>query len=381
MSIEFGSYQEHLARMVKAKNPSLSEKIIRAFSVIPRHPFVDHYYLHEGGGSRLWTKHEQDDSAGWYEHIYSDEALITQVDQYGRTLSSSSQPGVMACMLQALDMQPGMRVLEIGTGSGYNAAILAHLAGDPGLITTIDIDADLIEQAKHVLPQVIGEGMTIAQADGNSGYEAHAPYDRIILTASTPALPAALLKQLAPDGILVGILQPKFAMLGGLLKAQKQGEELKGNIINTASFMELRPVDYQKRSIQIDFQAPLFASFPFDALLFQPLAIRENHAFSFFLYYDFPGLYVFQKGEALFLYQEAFPQGYVTFQQQPPLHAELRGDVPIACSLWNRLVRASSFWERAGQPAITQYAFEMHRKGQMLSLHTPLGTVWPFGVW
>lgn len=381
MSIELDFYQEQLARTLQAKNPSLSEKIIQAFRVIPRHPFVDHYYLHEGGESRLWTKREQDESTEWYEHIYSDDALITQVDQYGRTLSSSSQPGAMACMLQALDVQPGMRVLEIGTGSGYNAAILAHLAGDPGLLTTIDIDADLIERANCIIPQVIGEGMTIAQADGNNGYDANAPYDRIILTASTPTLPAALLNQLAPNGIVVDVLQPKFAMLGGLLKAQKQGEELKGSILDTASFMELRPVEYQKRSIQIDFRAPLFASFPFDALLFQPLAIRENHAFSFFLYYDFPGLYVFQKGEALFLYQEAFPQGYVIFQQPPSLQVELRGDVSIACSLWNRLVRAYSFWDRAGQPAITQYTFEMNSKGQMLSLHTPFGIVWPFGVW
>jgi hypothetical protein len=208
----------------------------------------------------------------------------------------------------------------------------------------------------------------------------NAPYDRIILTASTSALPPALLNQLAPAGILVGILQPKFAMLGGLLKAQKQGEELKGSFLDTASFMELRPAEYTKRRIQIDFRAPLFASFSFDVLWFQPLFIRENHAFSFFLYYDFPGLYVFQKEEALFFYQEASPQGYVIFRQKPSLRVELRGDTIIACSLWNRLVRAYSFWDRAGQPAITQYAFEMNSKDQMLSLHTPFGVVWPFGV-
>ncbi|MGH2481005.1 MAG: protein-L-isoaspartate O-methyltransferase family protein [Ktedonobacteraceae bacterium] len=220
--------------------------------------------------------------------------------------------------------------------------------------------------------------MIIEQADGANGYAARASYDRIILTASTPTIPATLSQQLAPDGILVGILQPRFAMLGGLLKAQKQGEELRGGILDTASFMELRPAQYQKRTIQIDFHAPLFASFPFDERLFPPLALRENHAFSFFLYYDCPGLYVFQKGEALFYYQEAYPQGYVVFQQQPSLQVELRGDVSIACSLWNRLVRAYSFWDRVGQPAITHYAFSVNSGGQRLSLHTSLGIVWPF---
>lgn len=381
MSIEIGTYQEQLARTLQAKNPALSAKIIQAFGAIPRHPFVDHYYLHEGAGSRKWIKYEQEDSVAWYEQIYQNDALVTHVDQYGRTLSSSSQPGVMACMLQALDVEPGMRILEIGTGSGYNAAILAHLAGDPSLITTIDIDADLIERAKRVIPQVIGgEGMTIAQADGRDGYNANTPYDRIILTASAPTLPPTLLNQLAPDGIVVGVLQPQFAMLGGLLKAQKQEEKLKGCILDTASFMELRPVPYHKRNICIDFRAPLFASHPFDALLFQPHALRENHDFAFFLYYDFPGLYVFQKEEALFFYQEASPQGYVLFRQQPSLQVELRGDAALACSLWNRLVRAYSFWDRMGQPTITQYAFEMESIGQILSLHTPFGVVWPFGV-
>lgn len=69
----------------------------------------------------------------------------------------------MAQMLEAFDLQSGMHVLEIGTGTGYNAALLAHLAGDPHLVTTMDIDGSAIERAKHVIPQVVGEGMTIVR--------------------------------------------------------------------------------------------------------------------------------------------------------------------------------------------------------------------------
>ncbi len=170
MSIESGSYQQYLARTLQANNSSLSEKIIQAFSAIPRHPFVDHYYLHEDAGSRVWTKYEREELAAWYEQVYSDCALVTRVDQYGRTLSSSSQPGVMATMLDALDLQSGMRVLEVGTGSGYNAALLAHLVGDPHLVTTLDIDMDAVERARQVLPQVVGERITIIQTDGREGY-------------------------------------------------------------------------------------------------------------------------------------------------------------------------------------------------------------------
>jgi hypothetical protein len=224
--------------------------------------------------------------------------------------------------------------------------------------------------------------MTIVQGDGKDGYATQAPYDRIIITASTPTIPHAWLKQLAPDGRIVGILQPRFAILGGLLQAQKNGNDLmKGKLLQTASFMELRPIEYSKRSIWLDFLAPTFASFPFNTQLFQPHFLRENHDFVFFLYYDLPDLYVFLKENAFFIYQEASPQGYVIVRQQPTYSIELRGDRSIACSLWDRLVRAYSLWDRLEQPTISQYLFEMDSKTQALSLQTPLGIVWPFGVW
>ena len=80
---------------------------------------------------------------GWAEAlgvVYSDEALITRRDDEGMPTSSASQPSVVAMMLEALDLEPGMRVLEIGAGTGYNAALMAEMVGDAGLVTTIDID-------------------------------------------------------------------------------------------------------------------------------------------------------------------------------------------------------------------------------------------------
>ena len=215
ISMEHETYQQLLAGGLQAATPSLSEQVIQAFQAIPRHRFLDHYYLRSyEDGTSVWTRHERDEAAVWYEQVYSDRLLVTRVDEHGRILSSSSHPWVMASMLDALDLRPGMRVLEIGTGTSYNAALLAHLAGDAHLITTLDLDGDAIERAKQIIPPVAGDGMTIVQADGRNGYDANAPYDRIIATASTPALPRSWLMQLAPDGILVGILQPRFAPRG-----------------------------------------------------------------------------------------------------------------------------------------------------------------------
>jgi protein-L-isoaspartate(D-aspartate) O-methyltransferase len=378
MNVEIGSYQHQLAYTLHKTKPELAASVIQAFDVVARHPFVDHYYTQHVENGRVWTRHEQEETPMWYEQIYQDQALVTNVDGYGRTLSSSSQPGVMASMLDALAVQPGMRVLEVGTGSGYNAALLAYLAGDPHCITSLDIDQEVTERAKHVIPQVVGKGMTILQADGSEGYRENAPYDRVIVTASSSVVPIAWMEQLAPDGVLLCILQPRFALLGGLLHAQKNGESLQGKILQTASFMELRAVEYHKRSIRIDFHAPISTATFFTPSFFQPHFLQENHHFTFFLYYDLPDLYVFQKGEALFCYRETFPEGYLVFRQKPTQQVELHGDPVIASALWNRLVRASVLWDRIGQPAITAYGFEMNLHGQALSLSTPSGIIWPF---
>jgi protein-L-isoaspartate(D-aspartate) O-methyltransferase len=373
-SISLQQYQQHLAEHLRAKY-HLSENVFEAFVQVPRHPFISHYYTHQPG-ERNWTRHERgEDTSVWYEHIYQDKALVTQVDEHGRTLSSSSQPGVMAEMLVALDLQPGMRVLEIGTGTGYNAALLAHLAGDPHLVTTMDIDGDAIERAKQVIPQVVGEGMTIVEGNGVDGYSPNMPYDRIMVTAGTATLPAAWLEQLALDGILISILQPRYARLGGILKAQKHEQGLKGCVIGPASFMELRPADYTKRRIQIDFRAPCIKEFP--QSLFQPNLLRENYHFAFFLYKEIPDLYVFQKGEdAYYYYSEASPQGYLIFRQDA---AELRGEPSCAYQLWGQIVRAYSVWLHCGCPEITQYQVEMEADGkQRLVLATPFGIISPF---
>src|SRR5207245_8982442 len=80
--------------------------------------------------------------------VYADRAIQTKRAPNGRGISSSSQPSIMAIMLEQLGLAPGMRVLEIGAGTGYNAALLAHLVGEQGHVTTVDIDPDPVEVAR-----------------------------------------------------------------------------------------------------------------------------------------------------------------------------------------------------------------------------------------
>ena len=85
------------------------------------------------------------------KEVYSDRAISAKQDEEGKWISSSSQPAIMAIMLEQLGLQPGHKVLEIGTGPGYNAALMAHIVGESGQVVTVEIDQDLADAAqKHL---------------------------------------------------------------------------------------------------------------------------------------------------------------------------------------------------------------------------------------
>lgn len=137
------------------------------------------------------------------QRAYQDEAFPIKYDQGGLPISSSSQPAIMARMLEQLDVQPGQRVLEIGTGTGYNAALLAHLVGDAGAVVSIDIDADLVADGRERLAACGASRVTVGCGDGSEGWPEHAPYDRIISTVGAWDIAPAWMAQLAPHGRLV----------------------------------------------------------------------------------------------------------------------------------------------------------------------------------
>ncbi|PRH79465.1 methyltransferase, partial [Streptomyces solincola] len=119
-----------------------------AFEEVPRHLFVPGYHIGVlGGYERLAAEDpDPDKRARWLEGAYLDRPLATDV-RGGELVSSSSQPSLMAGMLQALELRDGEAVLEIGTGTGYNAALLCHRLGD-GLVTTVDLDEGITGPAR-----------------------------------------------------------------------------------------------------------------------------------------------------------------------------------------------------------------------------------------
>ncbi len=116
----------------------------------------------------------------------------------GQTIS---QPTTVLLMLQWLEIKPGQKIMEIGAGSGYQAALLSHLVGQKGRIIAIEIIKELADTAQKNLRNY--KNVTVLHHDGSQGYQTESLYDRIIIAAAAPTFPVHLLKQLKKDGILL----------------------------------------------------------------------------------------------------------------------------------------------------------------------------------
>jgi len=134
---------------------------------------------------------------------YQDEAFVIKTGADGLPVSSSSQPAIMAIMLQQLGLAPGHRVLEVGTGTGYNAAIMTHLVGEGGSVVTVDIDADMVARAQANLAAAGYLNVIVICGDGGFGAPDYAPYDRVIVTAGAWDLAPEWLAELGPGGRIV----------------------------------------------------------------------------------------------------------------------------------------------------------------------------------
>jgi len=169
-------YKKQRARMVETqiKARSITDPLVlKAMETIPRHLFVDE---------------------GLIDQAYSDNPLPIGEKQ------TISQPYIVALMTQALELKGKERILEIGTGSGYQTAILAHLADR---VFSIERIAALATRARKILDQLNYYNVAIRVGDGSYGWKEEAPFDAIITTAAAPKIPRYLIEQLVVGGRLV----------------------------------------------------------------------------------------------------------------------------------------------------------------------------------
>ena len=168
-----------VARQLRGRGIA-DERVLEAMGAIPREAFVPESWQHEA---------------------YADGALPIAA---GQTIS---QPVIVARMTELLQVAPGDRILEIGTGSGYQAAVLAWLGAE---VTSLERQHTLIEPARRRLAELgLAERVTIREADGSLGDATHAPWDGIIVTAAAPSVPMELREQLADGARLVIPVGPR----------------------------------------------------------------------------------------------------------------------------------------------------------------------------
>ncbi|GAA2332993.1 methyltransferase, FxLD system [Dactylosporangium salmoneum] len=156
--------------------------VVAALETVPRHVFV------------LQVPVQQ---------AYANDVVHTKLDADGRPISAASQPRIVAMMLQQAAIRAGDRVLEIGAGTGYNAALVAALAGLTGQVTTVDVDADIVDAAAEHLKAAGYGSVRVVCGDGALGYPPGAPFDVVIATVGAWDLPACWLEQVAVGGRLV----------------------------------------------------------------------------------------------------------------------------------------------------------------------------------
>lgn len=207
---------------------------ISAFEQVPRHLFVPTCWHRTAAGLEYLDSTNPEQRDHWLAVCYSDVPLVTQVDSSGTATSASSQPSVMAIMLEALNVTTGTTVLEVGTGTGYNAALLCHRLGDDR-VHTVEYDQALSTTATAALAQA-GYHPAMRVGDGAAGWPEQAPYDRIIATYSTKRIPPAWLRQCTPRGVIVANLG-----LGVIaLHVDQHGHTASGRFLSRAAFMNSR---------------------------------------------------------------------------------------------------------------------------------------------
>lgn len=168
---------------------------------------------------------------------YADRPVFIRWDAE-TPISSSTQPTMMAIMIEQLHLEAGNRVLEIGAGTGYNAAIMAHIVGDAGSVVTVDIDQDIVDEAAGNLSQTGYHNVRVVCSDGFEGVATERPYDGIIVTVGAYDVSPNWVDQLKDGGILVVPLWFKGANLSVAL--QKCNGELTGLSASPCTFIPIR---------------------------------------------------------------------------------------------------------------------------------------------
>ncbi|HKS48413.1 MAG TPA: ATP-grasp peptide maturase system methyltransferase [Amycolatopsis sp.] len=349
---------------------------ISAFRQVPRHAFVPRFFAPT---DRHWTAVHRGDT-DWLARVYSDNVLVTQLDDDpsrwatarrdgpvpGTPTCSSSMPTIMAIMLEELLVGNGNHVLEIGTGTGYNAALLCHRLGS-ACVSTVDIDADLVRAAKIRLA-TCGYHPACAVGDGVKGFPDNAPYQRVLSTCAVSAIPAAWLEQTAPGGFIVTTLNRPIG--AGLVRIEVgAGAVGQGRVLaRDGRFMPLRAhrvadPDGLVTAIHRDHGSPRRTHLPIREVL------DPSHPFEFFAGLALPevsaALDPAQPSVAFLVHADG---SWTRHQSRDGEHLVTQGGPR---RLWDLVETAYQEWLALGAPSRDRFGITVSPDRQVLWLDSP----------
>lgn len=348
-----------------------------AFLSVPRHAFIPETVWRDEG-NWLVPLRRGDDPEGWLGLAYGPDYVIIQVDDgypvgpnlTGRVVTSSaSRPDVVALMLAALEVQTGMTVCEIGTGTGYNAALLsAHLGVHN--VTTIEVDPQLAARARQALTGV-GYDVTVVTGDGARGYPPRAPYDRVLATVAAPQVPYEWVAQTRPGGLVITPWGTTYHSAGLLtLRVGDDGTATGRLVDNTVSFMSLRDQRtplvrlsgsvYEKENADVSYTDIHPARVANDDA---PVAIGLRVPRCRWTY----SLAKNGSGEYTVWFLDPESRSWASIEYRPGAERyEVRQLGPRR--LWNEVEDAYRWWVEAGSPTADQWRFTVSSEGQHVEL-------------
>jgi protein-L-isoaspartate(D-aspartate) O-methyltransferase len=381
--VELDSRLRHLADEL---NAALIDRMVRegtlsspawraAFEAVPRHLFAPRFTLPDQVGGPVLDVADSTRREEWLRAAYQSKPLLTDLEEHNIATTSCSAPAVVAIMLESSEITEGQSVLEIGTGTGWTAGLLAHRLGSDA-VTSVDIKPACVAAARDRL-HALGLNPTLVAGDGYLGYAPRASYDRTIATASLRRVPPAWLGQVRPGGKILTDLRGSFA---GNLALVTVGADQSAHgrfLAETVYFMPLRS-EHQPFQMLTDLSSRAVNEPGEQRMTGLDPAVLGERSFKFFAQVALPGTEAgpIRVTDGPWYFCLTDPASLSWARVDTGMTADRAVTQGGDRRLWEELEAAHDLWQHLDQPRPEDFTITITPDGQQFVAHPGAGRRW-----